>query len=449
MKIAVIGSGYVGLVAATCFAETGNHVICVDIDEQKIENLKKGIIPIYEPGLEPMIQKNVEDRRLFFTTNLPEAVAESLVLFIAVGTPSGEDGSADLQYVLAVARSIGLCMDSYKIIVDKSTVPVGTAEKVQAAIAQALQERGVDIEFDVVSNPEFLKEGAAIDDFMKPDRVVIGAENVRTLEIMKELYSPFMMRQSRIITMDVRSAEMTKYAANAMLATRISFMNEIANLCDLVGADVSSVREGIGSDSRIGHSFLYPGVGYGGSCFPKDVKAIMRTAREHGMKLQVLDAVEEVNKRQKEVLVDKVLNHYNTSAVAGALKGRHFAVWGLSFKANTDDMRESSSIVIIRELLRLGATICAYDPEAMDEARKIFGDAIHYAAGQYETLENADGLLIITEWNEFRRPDFERIKQSLKEPFIADGRNLYSPEKMQQMGFTYRCIGRDRTPSGK
>ncbi|WP_027389174.1 UDP-glucose dehydrogenase family protein [Chrysiogenes arsenatis] len=443
MKVGVIGVGYVGLVAATCFAETGNQVICVDIDEQKIANLKAGILPIYEPGLEAMVARNYEEERLIFTTDIRDAVENSLVLFIAVGTPSSEDGSADLQYVLRVASAIGEHMNGYKIIVDKSTVPVGTADKVRQAIGQALAKREAEYEYDVVSNPEFLKEGAAIEDFMKPDRVVIGADNVRTLEIMKELYSPFMMRNNRVLTMDIRSAEMTKYAANAMLATRISFMNEIANLCDLVGADVAAVREGIGSDNRIGYSFLYPGVGYGGSCFPKDVKAIMKTAREHGMTLRVLDAVEAVNRDQKEVLVDKVMSHYEVSAVTGVLKDHHFAVWGLAFKANTDDMRESSSITIIKELLNLGATITAFDPEAMNEARHIFGDTIHYADNRYDALEGADALLIITEWNEFRRPDFDKVRSLLKTPVIFDGRNLYDPIKLRQNGFTYRCIGRD------
>ncbi len=444
MKICVIGSGYVGLVAGTCFAESGNTVICVDVNQEKIEGLKAGILPIYEPGLKELVLRNSSEGRLFFSTDLASAVKESLICFIAVGTPPGEDGSADLQHVLAVAREIGRNMDGFKIIVDKSTVPVGTAEKVRRATQEELERRGVSHEFDVVSNPEFLKEGAAIDDFMKPDRVVIGADNVRTAEIMKELYSPFMRKTNRLIVMDVKSAEMTKYAANAMLATRISFMNQIANLCERMGADVAAVREGIGSDSRIGYDFLFPGVGYGGSCFPKDVKALIKTADECNYEFVLLNAVEDVNERQKKVLVDKMVSHFSQGGGAGSLAGKTIAVWGLSFKPRTDDMREAPSIVIIERLLELGATVRAHDPEAVKEAKKIFGDRITYTStNQYEILNGADALAIITEWNEYRNPDFERIGASLSTPVIFDGRNLYNPRRMRDIGFTYYSIGRN------
>lgn len=444
MKICVIGSGYVGLVAGTCFAESGNTVICVDVNQEKIEGLKEGILPIYEPGLKELVLRNSSEGRLFFSTDLASAVKESLICFIAVGTPPGEDGSADLQHVLAVAREIGCNMDGFKIIVDKSTVPVGTAEKVRRATQEELDRRGVSHEFDVVSNPEFLKEGAAIDDFMKPDRVVIGADNVRTAEIMKELYSPFMRKTNRLIVMDVKSAEMTKYAANAMLATRISFMNQIANLCERMGADVAAVREGIGSDSRIGYDFLFPGVGYGGSCFPKDVKALIKTADECNYDFVLLNAVEEVNERQKKVLVDKMVAHFSPGGGAGSLAGKTIAVWGLSFKPRTDDMREAPSIVIIESLLELGATVRAHDPEAVKEAKKIFGDRITYTStNQYEILNGADALAIITEWNEYRNPDFERIGASLSAPVIFDGRNLYNPRRMRDIGFIYHSIGRN------
>ncbi len=444
MKICVIGTGYVGLVAGTCFAESGNTVICVDVNEEKIEGLKQGILPIYEPGLKELVLRNSADGRLSFTTDLASAVKESLVCFIAVGTPPGEDGSADLQHVLAVAREIGRTMEGFKIIVDKSTVPVGTADKVRQATQEELDRRGVTFEFDVVSNPEFLKEGAAIDDFMKPDRVVIGADNVRTAEIMKELYSPFMRKTNRLIIMDVQSAEMTKYAANAMLATRISFMNQIANLCERMGADVAAVREGIGSDSRIGYDFLFPGVGYGGSCFPKDVKALIKTADECDYDFVLLKAVEEVNERQKGILIDKMMAHFSMESGAASLKGKTIAVWGLSFKPRTDDMREAPSIVIISRLLEMGATVRAHDPEAVKEAKKIFGDRITYSStNQYEILKGADALVIITEWNEYRNPDFERINASLTAPVIFDGRNLYNPRRMREIGFTYHSIGRN------
>lgn len=442
MKICVFGAGYVGLVAAACFAEGGNNVITVDVNEARIEGLKNGIIPIYEPGLQEMILRNQAEGRLSFTLDATAAVQASLVCFIAVGTPSGEDGSADLKYVLNVAREIGRSMTGYKIIVDKSTVPVGTADKVCAAVQEELTARGVKLEFDVVSNPEFLKEGAAIDDFMKPDRVVIGTENVRTAEIMKELYDPFMRKQNRMIVMDIRSAEMTKYAANAMLATRISFMNQIANLCDRMGADVMAVREGIGSDSRIGYDFLFPGPGYGGSCFPKDVKALMKTAEECDYDFLLLKAVEEVNEHQKEVLAKKLIKTLGSPEEEQPLTGRIIACWGLSFKARTDDMREAASITIIERLLAAGATVRAHDPEAIHEAKKIFGDRIKYSSNQYDILDSADALAVITDWSEYRNPDFEKIKEKLREAIIVDGRNLYKPQRMSEAGFRYLPLGR-------
>ncbi len=443
MRICVIGTGYVGLVVGTCFAESGNNVVCVDIDEAKIEGLKNGVIPIYEPGLKELILKNAGEGRLSFTTDLAFAVKSSLLQFIAVGTPPGEDGSADLNHVLGVAREIGRHMDSFKIVVDKSTVPVGTADKVRTAIRQELDARKVDIEFDVVSNPEFLKEGAAIDDFTRPDRVVIGVDDVRTAEIMKELYAPFVRKSNRIIVMDVRSAEMTKYAANAMLAVKISFMNQMANLCELLGADVAAVREGIGSDSRIGYDFLFPGVGYGGSCFPKDVKALVRTSAESGYDFVMLKAVEEVNERQKQVLSGKIISYFGGDGKARPLEGRRIAVWGLSFKPRTDDMREAPSIVIINTLLEAGARVSAHDPVAVKEAKKVFGDRITYASNEYEILKDADALAIVTEWNEYRNPDFERIAELLKRPVIFDGRNLYEPRRMKYLGFDYFAIGRN------
>jgi UDPglucose 6-dehydrogenase len=441
MKVTVIGSGYVGLVAGACFAESGNSVICVDIDEAKIEGLKQGVIPIYEPGLKEMVLRNSAEGRLSFTTDIEAAVKTSLINFIAVGTPPGEDGSADLQYVLGVARSIGRHMQGFKVIVDKSTVPVGTADKVRTAVQEELQNRNVSIEFDVVSNPEFLKEGAAIDDFMKPDRVVIGTDNVRTAEIMKELYEPFMRKNNRLIVMDIRSAEMTKYAANAMLATRISFMNQIANLCERMGADVAAVRDGIGSDSRIGYDFLFPGPGYGGSCFPKDVKALVKTAEECCYDFLLLKAVEEVNERQKELLSHKVIKALGDSSSV-PLAGKIVACWGLSFKPRTDDMREAPSLTIIENLLAAGAQVRAHDPEALKEARHYFGDRIEYSHNQYEILKGADALVIITDWNEYRTPDFDRIQAELKRPLVIDGRNLYRPERMKNAGFEYIPLGR-------
>jgi UDPglucose 6-dehydrogenase len=442
MKICIFGAGYVGLVAAACFAESGNSVIAVDVDEAKIEGLKQGIIPIYEPGLKEMVLRNQAEGRLSFTTDAVSAVQSSLVIFIAVGTPPGEDGSADLKYVLGVAREIGRAMAGYKIIVDKSTVPVGTADKVRVAVQEELALRAVSLEFDVVSNPEFLKEGAAIDDFMKPDRVVIGTDNVRTAEIMKELYDPFMRKQNRMIVMDIRSAEMTKYAANAMLATRISFMNQIAGLCERMGADVAAVREGIGSDSRIGYDFLFPGPGYGGSCFPKDVKALVRTAEECTYDFLLLKAVEEVNERQKEVLADKLIKALGSADEEKPLTGRTVACWGLSFKPRTDDMREAPAITIIERLLAAGATVRAHDPEAIKEARKVFGDRIEYSNNQYEILAGADALAVITDWSEYRNPDFDRIKAALKTPLVVDGRNLYKPDRMASAGFSYIPLGR-------
>lgn len=442
MKICIFGAGYVGLVAAACFAESGNSVISVDIDEARIDGLKQGIIPIYEPGLKEMVLRNQIEGRLTFTTDAVAAVQSSLVSFIAVGTPPGEDGSADLKYVLGVAREIGRAMTGYKIIVDKSTVPVGTADKVRASVQAELDLRGVSLEFDVVSNPEFLKEGAAIDDFMKPDRVVIGTDNVRTAEIMKELYDPFMRKQNRMIVMDIRSAEMTKYAANAMLATRISFMNQIAGLCELMGADVMAVREGIGSDSRIGYDFLFPGPGYGGSCFPKDVKALIKTAEEANYDFMLLKAVEEVNELQKEVLADKIIKALGAADGEKPLTDRIIACWGLSFKPRTDDMREAPAITIIERLLAAGATVRAHDPEAINEAKKIFGDRIEYSHNKYEILANADALVVITDWNEYRNPDFDRIKSALNNPLVVDGRNLYKPERMATSGFCYIPLGR-------
>jgi UDPglucose 6-dehydrogenase len=432
MRIAVIGTGYVGLVAGTCFAESGNNVICVDIDERKVNDLKAGKIPIYEPGLEEMVKHNVQEERLSFTTNTAEAVKASEVVFIAVGTPPGEDGSADLKYVLAVARDVGNAANGPKIIVDKSTVPVGTAARVKAA-AQALTKHKIT----VVSNPEFLKEGAAIDDFMKPDRVVIGSDDEHAAEVMTRLYEPFVHDNvNKIIHMDVASAELTKYAANAMLATRISFMNEIANLCERVGADVTKVRAGIGSDSRIGYPFLYAGCGYGGSCFPKDVQAIMKTAAEHGYDFKIVRAVEDVNAKQKFTLYEKVRKHFK-----GDLAGKTFAIWGLAFKPRTDDMREAPAIYIIKSLLKDGAKVRAADPEAIKEAKKIFGDTISYHAHPMEALDGADAMLLVTEWSEFRNPDFDQMKERLKNPVIFDGRNIFPKAELQRLGFTYYPIG--------
>jgi UDPglucose 6-dehydrogenase len=428
----VIGTGYVGLVAGTCFAESGNDVVCVDVDETKITKLRQGVVPIYEPGLEELIKRNVAERRLSFTTDIREAVKASVVCFIAVGTPPGQNGNADLSYVERAAAEIGDHMDGYRLIVTKSTVPVGTA----TSIAKVVGTRTAH-DFDVASNPEFLKEGAAIDDFMRPDRVVIGVRTARAAELLKEVYAPFVRTEQPILVMSPESAEMTKYAANSMLAARLSLMNEIANLCDKVGADVDDVRRGIGSDRRIGQSFLFPGVGYGGSCFPKDVRAIVQTATEYGLDFRLLRSVEEVNESQKQVLVEKVRAHFG-----GALRGKRFAVWGLAFKPRTDDMRLAPSITIIERLLEAGAEVHAHDPEAIHEARRIFGDRIAYHRVNYDALERVDALLIVTEWNEFRRPDFDRMRASMKNPVIFDGRNIYELEQMRQHGFVYYSIGR-------
>ena len=432
MYIAVIGTGYVGLVIGTCFAETGNDVICVDIDEAKVEALNKGNVPIYEPGLEEIVKRNLEEGRLLFSTLLPAAVRRSKVIFIAVNTPPGNDGGAELAYVFEVARGIGKAMNGYKVIVEKSTVPVGTAEKISAIIREETDEP-----FNVVSNPEFLKEGAALEDFFKPDRVVVGTDSEQAAEIMKELYAPFVRNENPILIMDIASAETTKYVANAMLATKISFINEMALICERVGANIDQVRRGIGFDSRIGFKFLFPGVGYGGSCFPKDVKALIRTAEDAGMDARILKAVDSVNERQKRFMVEKILGHYG-----GNIDGKRFAVWGLSFKPRTNDMREAPSITIINALLDAGAVVRAYDPEAMEEARKVFGNRIEYAANSYDALSDADGLIVITEWNEFRRPNFERVRSLMRQPVIFDGRNLYEPLVMTRAGFIYHGVGR-------
>ncbi len=431
MRIAVIGTGYVGLVAGTCFAETGNNVICVDKDQAKIDTLLRGELPIYEPGLMELVERNVAEERLQFSTDLESAVRESLVCFIAVGTPPDEDGSSDLSHVLAVAEAIGKCMNGSKVVVDKSTVPVGTARRVAEAVGAHTSES-----FDVVSNPEFLKEGAAIEDFLKPDRVVIGCDDPRVAEIMKELYAPFVRTGNPILIMDVESAELTKYAANAMLATRISFMNEIALLCEKVGAKVDGIRKGLGLDRRIGPSFLFPGAGYGGSCFPKDIKALLRTAEDHGVELHILRTVEKVNEAQKRLLVEKLMKHYG-----GDISGKTIAVWGLSFKPRTDDMREAPAITVIEMLLEAGATVRASDPVAMDVAREIFGDRITYHQKNYDALEGADAMLLLTEWNEFRYPDFELMKATMREPLVFDGRNILNRRRLEEVGFTYYGIG--------
>ena len=439
MKITMIGTGYVGLVTGTCLAEVGNDVLCLDVDARKIEMLKGGGVPIHEPGLEAMIHRNVAAGRLHFTTDVDAAVGHGNVQFIAVGTPPDEDGSADMQYVLQAARNIGRRMTQWTLVVDKSTVPVGTAERVREAIAEELAARGVDIPYAVASNPEFLKEGAAVEDFMKPDRVVIGADNDRAISILRNIYAPFQRNRERLLVMDLRSAELTKYAANAMLATRISFMNELANLADRLGADIEAVRQGIGSDPRIGYQFLYPGAGYGGSCFPKDVKALQHTAQRHGLPLRILEAVEAANDIQKQVLVEKIVAHFGAD-----LTGRRFALWGLAFKPNTDDMREAPSRVIIDALLRRGASVCAYDPVAMDEARRVLGDAsgVSFATNPLAACESADALVVVTEWKEFRSPDFDALRRHLKQPVIFDGRNLYEPDVVRAAGFEYRAIGR-------
>ena len=437
MNVGVIGAGYVGLVAAACFAESGNDVICVDIDENKIARLNRGEIPIYEPGLEELIKNNIDGGRLSFTTDIKIGVQGSEIIFVAVGTPQDTDGSADLRFVLEVATNIGKFMNGPKVIVNKSTVPVGTADLVAEEIA-----KHTTLQFDVVSNPEFLKEGSAIEDFMKPDRVVIGAPSVQAAEMMRELYAPFVRTNNPILVMDVKSAEVTKYAANAMLATKISFMNEIANLCEAVGADVANVQRGVGSDSRIGPSFLFPGVGYGGSCFPKDIRALIRTAKEFTSNLEIVNAVDKVNTAQKSRILRKIVSHFGGEK---GVSGKHFALWGLAFKPRTDDMREAPSLTVINELLALGATVSAFDPEAMGVAKKMFeskGTKVSFAESSYDALEGADALIIVTEWNEFRRPNFTKMTQQLKAPVIFDGRNLFEPQKMNRLGFVYYSIGR-------
>ncbi len=439
MKVTIFGSGYVGLVTGACLAEVGNDVICVDIDQKKIDGLNQGVLPIYEPGLDKMVAKNASAGRLKFTTNITEGVAHGLFQFIAVGTPPDEDGSADLQYVLAVAKSIGENMDEYRVVIDKSTVPVGTADKVRTKINDTLAQRDLKLEFDVVSNPEFLKEGAALDDFMKPDRIVIGTDNPRTTELLRALYAPFNRNHDRIVAMDIRSAELTKYAANAMLATKISFMNELANLAERLGADIENVRTGIGSDPRIGYHFIYPGSGYGGSCFPKDVQALERTARAVGYQAELLSAVEAVNLRQKEVLFAKISKHFNNT-----LSGKTIALWGLAFKPNTDDMREAPSRTLMEALWSAGAKVQAFDPEALEETQRIYGNRpdLSLCTDEYDTLKGADMLVIMTEWQIFRSPDFDRIKSELSHPVIFDGRNIYDPKTLQTLGFDYYGIGR-------
>lgn len=440
MKITIVGSGYVGLVTGACFSEVGIDVVCVDVDQNKIDNLNKGIIPIYEPGLEDMITRNMKKGRLAFTTKIADAIKDSEVAFISVGTPPDEDGSADLKYVLAVARDCGKHMDDYTLVVTKSTVPVGTSLKVKNAIQEELDKRNVDIKFDVASNPEFLKEGAAIDDFLKPDRIVVGVDSQRAEDLLTKLYKPFTLNGHPVIFMDIVSAEMTKYAANSMLATKISFINDIANLCEIVGADINKVRKGIGSDSRIGNKFIYPGIGYGGSCFPKDVQALIRTAGEHNYDLQVLKAVEAVNKNQKTVLFNKIMKYYN-----GDVKGKTIALWGLSFKPQTDDMREAPSLEIVKSLLEAGANVKAYDPIALEEAKHHFGDTISYYEDQYEALIDADCLAVLTEWPEFKFPNFNIVMKLLNNPAIFDGRNIYDRLEMKEKGFNYFCIGIDTT----
>lgn len=436
MNIAIVGTGYVGLVSGTCFAEMGVNVTCIDVNRQKIEQLEKGVIPIYEPGLEELVHKNVNAGRLHFGTDLAAVLDRVEVVFSAVGTPPDEDGSADLKYVLEVARTVGQNMKDYLVVVTKSTVPVGTAKKVRHAIQEELDKRGLQLEFDVASNPEFLKEGAAVDDFMRPDRVVVGVESDRAREIMKRLYRPFMLTNDRMLFTDIPSAEMIKYAANSMLATRISFMNDIANLCELVGANVNMVRKGIGSDSRIGAKFLYPGCGYGGSCFPKDVKALVKTAEQNGYEMRVLKAVEEVNDKQKRVLFDKLARHFG-----GELKGKAVALWGLAFKPETDDMREAPSLVLIDLLLEAGCRVKVYDPVAMEECRRRIGDRVEYCRDKYEAAVDAEALLLVTEWKEFRVPSWEVLKKAMRGRVVIDGRNIYDREEMARNGFEYECIG--------
>ena len=436
MKTIIVGTGYVGLVTGACFSEMGIPTICIDIDEKKVENLKKGILPIYEPGLEDIVEKNYKAGRLNFSTSLKDVLSDADVIFTAVGTPPDEDGSADLQYVLEVAKTIGMYMNEYKLVVTKSTVPVGTAKLVKETIKNELQKRNLNIDFDVASNPEFLKEGNAVKDFMSPDRVVIGVESPRAEELLTKLYRPFLLNNFRVIFMDIASAEMTKYAANAMLATRISFMNDIANLCEKVGADVNMVRKGIGTDNRIGNKFLYAGCGYGGSCFPKDVKALIKIGEKYGCPMKVIAAVEEVNENQKQILYHKVKDYFN-----GDLKGKTLALWGLSFKPETDDMREAPSIVLIRELLNAGCKIQAYDPVAMNEAKRIVGEKIQYCKDIYSAVNDADALLLVTEWKEFRMPAWEVVKKVMKNPLVFDGRNIYDKKDMEKQGFQYFGIG--------
>ncbi|MGM0655178.1 MAG: UDP-glucose dehydrogenase family protein [Thermodesulfobacteriota bacterium] len=442
MKLTIIGTGYVGLVTGACFSEMGSHVTCVDIDREKIDNLKKGILPIYEPGLESIVLNNYKEGTLGFTTRLDQAAKACNVFFIAVGTPPGQDGSADLQYVLEVARQIGSVIEDYAVIVDKSTVPVGTADKVRAQVSKTLEARGADIEFDVVSNPEFLKEGAAVNDFLKPDRIIVGADSDRAAKLMRRLYAPFSRNRDKMLFMNIKDAEMTKYAANSMLATKISFMNEISNLCERLGVDVENVRKGIGSDSRIGYSFIYPGCGYGGSCFPKDVKALVKTGRDAGFAPTLLEAVEERNNLQKQVLGDKVINRFGQD-----LTGRTFGIWGLAFKPGTDDMREASSRVLIRTLLGAGARVNVFDPVAMDQARKEIPaheqEKICFAQDQYTALDSTDACILVTEWKTFRQPDFKKMASLMKERVIFDGRNQYDPEEIKEAGFEYHGIGRE------
>ena len=437
MKIAIVGTGYVGLVTGTCFAEIGVNVICVDTNSEKIEALNQGIIPIYENGLEDMVHRNTKAGRLQFTTSLESCLDEADVIFSAVGTPPDEDGSADLSYVLEVARTIGRNMKKYVLVVTKSTVPVGTAKKVRTAIQEELDKRGIQIEFDVASNPEFLKEGNAVADFMSPDRVVVGVESERAKELMSKLYKPFLLNNFRVIFMDIPSAEMTKYAANSMLATRISFMNDIANLCELVGADVNMVRSGIGSDTRIGRKFLYPGIGYGGSCFPTDVKALIKTAEQNGYQMRVLQAVEEVNEQQKSILFEKLQRHFCSD-----LHNKTIALWGLAFKPETDDMREAPSLILINKLLNIGCKVRVYDPAAMKECRRRIGDSVYYATDMYDAALDADALMLVTEWKEFRLPSWAVIKKAMRTPVLLDGRNIYEKKEIEELGFTYHCIGK-------
>lgn len=437
MKIAIVGTGYVGLVSGTCFAEIGVNVTCVDTNKEKIESLQKGNIPIYENGLEEMVLRNMKAKRLKFTTSLESCLDEVEVIFSAVGTPPDEDGSADLKYVLEVARTIGRNMKQYKLVVTKSTVPVGTASKVRAVIQEELDKRGVTVDFDVASNPEFLKEGNAISDFMSPDRMVVGVESARAEKLMSKLYKPFLLNNFRVIFMDIPSAEMTKYAANSMLATRISFMNDIANLCEIVGADVNMVRSGIGSDTRIGRKFLYPGIGYGGSCFPKDVKALIKTAEQNGYTMRVLTAVEEVNENQKSVLFEKLMKQFN-----GDLQGKTVALWGLAFKPETDDMREAPALVLIDKLLKAGCKVRAYDPAAVQECKRRIGDTIYYACDMYDAVLDADVLMLVTEWKEFRLPSWAVIKKTMSRQIVLDGRNIYDKKEMEELGFIYHCIGK-------